>query len=488
MVSASNSQIAYRWLFYETFPVAFIGTLFLHFNYLLSGKPLSKIKKIILRTFYFTSLFICILVVLKSEMLYANANGSNYLPYFGEPGPLYPFHTLNFLIPTILGNVELFSLYTRSHGVEKKRLEYFVWGTILGYIGGGSDWLPAYKVCIPILNPFGLYTVPLYTILTSYAILQHKLFDIHLVIRKSLVYSILVTGLTVSYFGLVYLVEAIFRTTMGYHSVKISLAAFALTALAFQPLKLGIQRLVDWLIFRVPQEELVKRMERLEQEARQTEKLRTVATLAAGLSHELRNPLQLIRTYAEILPERFADLEFQKKCSEIFLAESARIIDLLNQLMDFAKPKLPSFKKIEPERIIGSTLDMLNDEFSKHQIELEKQFNANGVHIQADSNQLRQVVLNLIINALEAVGPHSKVTVSTSQKDGWFTLEVSDTGPGIDPKILPTLFEPFTTTKPSGNGLGLSIVHSIVREHRGKLSVQSQPGQGTTFTIKFPLG
>ena len=487
LACAPNQSIANFWSYFHWIGVTPIAPTFIHTVLLSIGESGRKAKRLLLFS-YGVSGTLLLLHLLFPQVLLARPRPIGYALFFEKINPVGLVVPFIFFTLVSIGLWKLWCAYQKATGQRKTQMKYLFWSSAVGYVGGSFDWAFVFGFYIPFFDPFGIYCVPLYSIATTYAVLQHKLFDVHLVIRKSLVYSLLITLLTAGYFGLVYGIERISQITFGYRSPWVSLTAFALMTLLFQPLKVWIQGLVDWLIFRVPQEELVKRMERLEQEARQTEKLRTVATLAAGLSHELRNPLQLIRTYAEILPERFADLEFQKKCSTIFLAESARIIDLLNQLMDFAKPKLPSFKEIEPEKIIGSTLDMLNDEFSKHQVELEKQFNANEVHIQADSNQIRQIVLNLVINALEAVGPHSKVTVSTSQMDGWFTLEVSDTGPGIDPKILPTLFEPFTTTKPSGNGLGLSIVHSIVREHRGKLSVQSQPGQGTTFTIKFPLG
>jgi signal transduction histidine kinase len=228
-------------------------------------------------------------------------------------------------------------------------------------------------------------------------------------------------------------------------------------------------------------------LERLEQETRQTEKLKAVAILATGLSHELKNPLQSIRTFAEFLPEQYDSPGFRKRCSEVMGTEITRIMDLLNQLMDFSKPKPAAFQDVEPHPILDSTLGLLGSEFATRHIDLEKRYEANGIRIQADPDRIRQIALNLVLNALQALGRGGKITVSTRPEEGWFVFEVSDTGPGIDPRILPKLFEPFTTTKPSGTGLGLSVVRSIVKEHRGKIPVQSPPGQGATFTVKLPI-
>ena len=166
--------------------------------------------------------------------------------------------------------------------------------------------------------------------------------------------------------------------------------------------------------------------------------------------------------------------------------EISRVDEFLRQLMEFAKPKQAAFRQIEPHKILDSTLDLLSNEFMKRRVQLDKDYQANGLRLEADPDQLRQVVLNLIMNALEAIGQGGRVAVRTGRENSWFTLKISDTGPGISPEILPKLFEPFITTKPEGNGLGLSIVHSIVREHRGTISVQNQQEQGTTFIVKIP--
>lgn len=486
LVSAPNQSAANFWSYIHWIGVIPIAPTFVHTVFLSTGKSGRK-AKIILLLSYGASCLLLLFHLLLPNILLAPPKPVGYARFFQSITLLGSLVPLTFLILVNVGLWKLWQAYQKATGQRKTQLKYLFWSSMVGYLGGSPDWGFVFGLYIPLLSPFGIYGVPLYSIAATYAVLHHKLFDVNLVIRKSLVYSILVTLLTAGYFGLVYGIERLFQITFGYQSPWISLAAFALMALAFQPLKTRIQHLVDWLIFRMPQEELVRRMERLEQETRQTEKLKAVATLAAGLSHELKNPLQFIQTYAEFLPERYDDPEFRAKCSEGMKTEIARITDLLNQLMEFAKPKPPALRSVEPHKILDSTLDLMNNEFAKRDVDLEKRYEANGVQIQADPNQLRQVILNLVLNALEAIGQKGRVTVTTSQQDGWFTFEVADTGPGIDPKILPRLFEPFNTNKPTGTGLGLSLVHSIIREHRGEIFAWSRPGQGTRFTVKLPL-
>lgn len=410
-----------------------------------------------------------------------------YCPLWLVPGPLYHLTVAFFWIYVGSSLWYLWKGYRSSRGARRLQIKWFFIASLLGYLGGGSDYLMVYDIYVPWLNPYALYLVAVYKLITAYTIVQHHFLDIHVVIRKSLVYSLLVTLLTVSYFGLIHTIENVFQTTFGYQSLALSMFAFAMMALLFQPLKTVLQRAVDWLIFRKSQEQIAKKMERLEQAARQVEKLKAMGTLSAGLCHELRNPLQAIQTHAEFLPERYDDPGFRQRCSEVMRIEIGRINDLLRQLMDFAKPKSPSFRSVEPHRVIDSTLNLLSNDFLKRRIQLVKRYEANGNQIQADSDQLRQVILNLLLNALQAAPENGRITVSTREETGWYILEVSDTGPGIDPKVLPKLFEPFNSTKPDGTGLGLSIVHSIVQEHQGRIYAKSRPGQGATFTVQLPV-
>lgn len=403
--------------------------------------------------------------------------------YYAIPGLLFPCFFLWWSGLVLLAHYELLKAFKTAGGM-KRRITTFFLATSIGYSGGSLSYLPVFGVD---LYPWGTYAIPVYTFIMAYGILQYRLFDIQIVLRRSLVYSALVTCLTVFYFSFVMFVERVFQIRAGYQSVIASLVAFVVIGLIFQPLRVWVHRFIDLLFFHALREGLAKKVERLEQEAKEAEKMKAVATLAAGLCHELRNPLQTIQTHAEFLPECYDNPGFRERCSQVLQTEIGRINDLLKQLMDFARPKPPSLQSIQPHRILDSTLDFLNSEFLRHQVHLEKRYEADRATLQADSDQLRQIIMNLVLNALHAAGRNGRVAVRTRCEDGWFLLEVADNGPGIDPKVLSKLFEPFTTTKPDGTGLGLSIVHSIVREHRGRIYAKSRPSQGTTFTVQFPI-
>ncbi len=485
VIGSPNQHTANLWSYIEWPGVFLIAPTFLHTILLASEQTKGKINWVVRIAYTVSAVFV--LLHLSTHWITATPRPSGYAPFHNKVTLLGSAIPLAFLILVNISLVKLWKAYKQSTGQRKKQLRFLFWGSVIGYFGGSPDWLFVLGFHIPYLSPFGIYGVPCYSLATTYAVLRHQLFDVNLLIRKSLIYSILVTTLTVGYFGIVYLIERIFQAQFGYQSWILSFSAFALMALFFQPLKIGIQRVVDWLIFRVPQEELVRRIERLEQEARDTEKLKAVATMAAGLCHELRNPLQIIQTHAEFLPDRYDDPAFREQCKEAIRTETIRINILLKELMEFAKPKPAKMRPIEPHPLLDSTLNLLNADFLKHKIHLEKEYLADGARILADPDRIRQVVLNLALNAMEAIGQSGKITVTTRQDGVWFILEMTDTGPGIDPKILSKLFQPFSTTKENGNGLGLSVAHSIIESHRGRIFAESKPGEGTCFTVKLPL-
>ncbi len=485
--TASSQSVANLWAYYFAWPsVILIAPTFLHSVFLSIGEE-DRTTRTALRISYVLSLIFLALHFFFHGFLTKDPQPSTGYEHFHQAlsvfGGIIPFTFL------ILVNVALWKLwrsYSQATGQRKMQLKYLFWASVVGYVGGSPDWCLVYGIHLPFINPFGLYGVPCYSIATTYAVLHHRLFNVHLVIRKSLVYSLLITSLTVGYFGLVYSVEWLFRTTFGYQSVWLSLAAFALMALFFQPLKLGIQRIVDRLFFHAPHEELARRMERLEQEVRQAEKLKAVSTLAAGLAHEIKNPLSSLKTFATYLPEKGADPAFQQKFQRIVTQEVDKIDRIVRELLDFAKPAPLQLQPVQVSHLLDETLDFLNSETLKHRIEVERSYDANG-SIRGDPQQLRQVFLNLFLNSLEAMDGGGKLSVSTVVRNGHLTVAIEDTGKGISKEHLSHLFDPFFTTKPNGTGLGLSVVHGIITEHRGTITLDSHPGRGTTVKIELPL-
>ena len=229
----------------------------------------------------------------------------------------------------------------------------------------------------------------------------------------------------------------------------------------------------------------------LERSARQAEKLASLGTLAAGLAHELNNPIGIISSRAEL-----ALLDAESRALPEDVAEDLRVIHrhaqrvarIAHGLLSFARHSSGEQGRVDLNRVVDETLLLVEKMIVTDGIALRRALAPNLPPIWGDANALQQVVMNLVTNARDAVKGGGEISVETgltTDPPGGVRLIVSDTGPGISPEILPKIFDPFFTTKAQGTGLGLSISYGIVREHQGTVDVQSRPGEGTTFALTF---
>jgi len=479
-----NEAIAVTRLRIEYVGVCFIPVLFHH----MVARLVDFRQPCLIRASYVLgSAFVVLIAFLRHRSFLPDAVPISYLPYWGRAGDLY-FLFIAFFSALVLHAYYL--LWRNSsrevHPLKRKQLRYLLISSVISYVAAIPEFSLKFGIQIPFLHPYGLYSVPIYIVLVAYAIVQFKLFDIEVVIRKSLVYSLLVTLMTVGYFGLVYGIEQTFKTTLGYKSFWISLTAFALMALLFQPIKIAVQRAVDWLVFRSTQEHLVKKLERLEEQALQAEKFKAVSTLAAGMAHEIKNPLTTLKIFTEYIPEKRNDPDFLQKLHEVYTTEINRIQNIVKDLLEFSKPRPPELKPVDIGPLIASTVNLLSGDLLHRRVQWTIDCQHNGSVLHADASQLRQVLINLIQNAADAMPKGGKLSIATQAINNHIELTVSDTGSGIPAALLPKIFDPFVTTKPDGNGLGLAVVYSIIQSHRGSIRADSQPGCGTTFTVSLP--
>jgi signal transduction histidine kinase/putative methionine-R-sulfoxide reductase with GAF domain len=219
-----------------------------------------------------------------------------------------------------------------------------------------------------------------------------------------------------------------------------------------------------------------------------SEKLAALGQLAAGIAHEIRNPLTsiniLIHSLTEHLPSGNSDREDLKVIEE----EINRINEIVDQFLRFARPAPPLLEKAEIVPIFEETLQLLRPQIEKAKILVKKEFEALPL-ITVDKEQIKQVILNLLMNAIQAMPRGGELSMSGRfSKDGcWVELTVQDSGVGIPLEDLEKFFDPFFSTKEGGIGLGLSIAHRIIDQHHGKIEVESAPGKGTLFTISLPV-
>jgi signal transduction histidine kinase len=226
------------------------------------------------------------------------------------------------------------------------------------------------------------------------------------------------------------------------------------------------------------------------------ERLSAIGTMAAGLAHEIRNPLVSIRTFTQLLPERIGDREFRENFLELTLSEVDRICALINELLAFARPAPAELHRVSLNECLDRVCLLLDSQARNAGVKLVRHLHPGRLELTADEDQIKQVVINMILNAVQACSarrgakPGGTVTVRSYpnrlERGSYVSIEVVDDGVGIDPEILERIFDPFFTTRKEGTGLGLSIAHQIVTRHGGFIDVRSEPGRGASFCVNLP--
>ena len=243
---------------------------------------------------------------------------------------------------------------------------------------------------------------------------------------------------------------------------------------------------------------LYEELKRSQALVRRTDRLRSLETMAGGLAHEIRNPLTSIKAFVDLAPERKDDEEFLARFSKVVKEDVFRIERLTREILDYAKPIVPLLREEDLNLIVESCLYTLRVRPSHELVVIETDLVPNLPKVFADRQQLKQVILNFLFNAVEAMSPaggvltvRTRLLQSNNMSDS-IQIEIQDTGSGIAPDDIEHIFDPFFTTKHlseehEGTGLGLAIAHQIIQEHHGKIEVHSLKGRGTSFVITLPI-
>ena len=228
----------------------------------------------------------------------------------------------------------------------------------------------------------------------------------------------------------------------------------------------------------------------LRREIERSQRLASVGRLAAGVAHEIRNPLSSIKGFATYFKQRYQDVPEDQQTAGIMIQEVDRLNRVVSQLLEFARPVSVSPKPTSFKDLMADSLKLINHQAQDKQIAVNTRASANIDEIQIDPDRINQVLLNLYLNAIEAMEPGGKlqIEISDREKNGELKIQISDTGHGISAEDLPKIFDPYFTTKSSGTGLGLAIAHNIVEAMGGTIEVKSGAGKGTTFTLRLPIG
>ncbi|MDD5087221.1 MAG: PAS domain S-box protein [bacterium] len=218
----------------------------------------------------------------------------------------------------------------------------------------------------------------------------------------------------------------------------------------------------------------------------QTERLSAIGEVAANVAHEIRNPLTAVGGFARSVYASLSEGDKNRRKIEIILEETDRLEEMLSSLLEFTRPAVPRFTELDLNGFLMQTLHFMDGEIEANHVRVVFELDPDLPRVWADNQQMRQVVLNIVRNALQEMKQGGILTITTTGRKEDVLMAFRDTGPGIAPEGMDKIFEAFYTTKASGSGLGLSVCAQIVRNHNGRIEISSLPGEGAQFTISLP--
>ncbi len=273
------------------------------------------------------------------------------------------------------------------------------------------------------------------------------------------------------------------------HAIIVLQAKVIVLSLAIMSLLFAILSMIVVKANRVMARRAEERI-RLEEELNEVQRLASLGKMVASVSHEIKNPLGIVRSTAEILVGRIGKLApGNERLAMIIVEETTRLDRIVREFLDFARPRETEMTLGQLQTPVERVLRFLQSELTRKEIEVDTEFAADLPEILLDSEHIYQVVLNIVFNAIQAMPRGGRLHLGTrlAPDGGSVTLSITDTGYGIAPEALSQIFTPFYTDKNRGSGLGLAIAHSIVEKHGGKIEVDSVVGAGSCFTITLPL-
>jgi len=227
----------------------------------------------------------------------------------------------------------------------------------------------------------------------------------------------------------------------------------------------------------------------LEQRMRESERLAAVGRMAGGVAHEVRNPLSSIKGLALLLKNKFPEGSREQATADLLIQETERMNRTITEMLSFTRPSVLNLARIEFGRLLEKSIELIRAEARENRIEITLDVQPELQPVLGDADRLQQVLMNVYINAMQAMDEGGRLDISLRNREeaGVVELKIHDTGPGIDPELLSQVFYPYFTTKQAGTGLGLAISQKIMADHNGSIEIESELGGGTTVIMQLPF-
>src|SRR5436309_2499638 len=529
--SSTHEEEARLWEKLLLIGVVYIPAFFYHFC--VSFLQAEKHNKRVLANYLISTVF---LLLIPTPYL-INGHYSFFWGYYPKAGPLHPLYLAYFASVSMASLLKLYrgaKAKEESSPLEATRIKYVFWAFAIGYLAS-ADFVQSYGY---EFYPFGYFFVTLWVLIVSYATLKYQLLDISRLTKTPQAALFLqALALIPLYLAILLLLRA-FTGSTEFVLAGVIVAIFSIFAGLFVNLQERIEKVVENVLFRkkfnayqtlqdfskamvtiLNLKTLIEEIERtlatvlgvetvtlylFDKERRVYApvstygvNVKTADTPLLTVDNELPRHLAMWQTILQLTPERKDDPEFIGHFSTVVAEDVARIERLIQEILDYARYMQPKFQEEDVNVIVESCLYFIRIKADSKGVWLKKDLTSDLPPVLLDRQQIKQVLLNLFINAIEAMGDHGGQLIvrthrlSKAPGDTWAQIEVTDTGCGIPPADLEHIFDPFYTTKHEskeheGTGLGLTIVHQIVQEHGGHIEVKSEFGRGTTFLVNLP--
>jgi len=225
---------------------------------------------------------------------------------------------------------------------------------------------------------------------------------------------------------------------------------------------------------------------KLEEKLRQAEHLSAIGEMTAGVSHEIRNPLGIIKSSAQLLKKKMEKVDAKSTIPDIIIEESGRLDNIITDFLNFARPKTPDFHPCRIESIIEKNISYLSSQIEDNNFKVVREISDSLPEISADSAMLYQAFLNILINAFQSLKQNGLIKIKANYISGHIVINFIDSGEGVPEEVLKKVWTPFFTTKDTGTGLGLGIVKNIIEAHNGTISISNEPSKGANVEIRLP--
>lgn len=422
-----------------------------------------------------------------------------YTVYLGTPLYITSF----VLWQTVVGSANMILLWHYIKRPEQKQMLKILFLAIaIGFGGGTTNF---FQIFGWNFYPWGNFGVSVYTILIGYTILQHKFLDITFVLRKGLVYTLLIGMISVFYFVTILLFEPVISRFIGQGGTASGLLAAIILGVVYAPMRLRIEYFVDATIFRGYHQQITRQNQLMQEELSRSKKFGMMSDITKGVISEIAVPLQEIRSRSQSGLSKLDDKEYMSQVSQTIDQQVDKINDLVQKLLKFSTPEALALKHASIHNVIEDVLEIMKKEFEQKKIELVKDLQTKESEILTiDPVQIRQAFYNLMKFGAEDMKGGGTMVVHTGVKhaslvrqekrqegvEKYFEMVIKDSGAGIPKERLATIFDPFYGSQAKAgedSGLELSIAHRIIKDHGGAIYVESGEGKGTTFTVEIPV-